>query len=380
METRFKAAAYLIPKTIMEKEGYDKFLKVVCGTLLYKLEALCSGNECLNFSKIPDELFKSIQTGYYFGLTYPLIDDLLDSPQVLDSSGKRAIRAAVINALLGKEIKQSELPNIYLVQDLKTLFSEFSNLLPREQNSELYTALQVLAIAQSIDQEHFFGEKIDHTSLVYPALLKAAYSRIIPSLLSGKISQSRENHYYATALINQWSDDIIDIKEDLESGSITTMNYRLTGVKELEKSKSPIELYFGLIYHITNQFENPDIKDLLLKRAIQAFAQLSQKTSAVEFNAILNKIGFQDHPSFKSLLLELINKTNGPNIERALFRQASTTILNHLKYDPLSSLQKDPFKKYRDLINSDLLLKISDSSEIHQHLIEAMNYSLDGSG
>src|SRR4029077_1979433 len=129
----FKAAAHLIPNEIMEKGGYDKFLKAAIGTVLHKLNVLDPDSPNFN-----NEIFKSIQAGYYFGLTYPLIDDLIDSSQFLSPGQKKSIMNTLIKVLSGEKITSASLPPIKIVYELKKLFDEFSLLFPFEHNPELY--------------------------------------------------------------------------------------------------------------------------------------------------------------------------------------------------------------------------------------------------
>lgn len=373
IEEKFKTAAELIPTEIMEKRGYDKFLKVVVGTVAHKLRALDATNQNLSQNERSDEIFKSIQAGYYFGLTYPLVDDLIDSSQFLSADEKRQVMDLIISAL-GGELSSSQFPSLAVVQELKKLFDEFSQLFPREQNPALYRSLEVLAISQARDQDRSFDNEIDFKSLIYASVLKAAFSRIVPMCLAGSVNEDLIDHLYVTALRNQWSDDFTDINEDFQTNTVTAFTYFLK--KDKCNLISPLELYFSLIYYITDQHENSEIREILIKRAIQGIGELSKQIDPSEFVCLLNKLGIREDSNIYRLILKLINSLNNINIETDVFARLSNLILKHLNYVPRVQSFEEELKSYRRLLEVDLPVRSTTLNEDNPDLILSMNFSL----
>lgn len=365
---KFKAASEIIPLDIMNDRGYDKFLKVVFGTVLYKLRH-CSKDD----PNLGNHAFEALQKGYYFGITYPLVDDIMDTSHLLSDDQKDSIMETIIHSLSRGGIEDAKLPSLAIVHELKRLFREFTLIVPQENHPEIYDVLQVLTIAQWVDQQRNLDDKHDKESLFISVLLKAAYARIVPSYLVGHINDELIDHHYATGLINQWSDDICDLLEDTKNNTATTFTSYLHTPETFPSSRKPLELYLGLIYYL---FDDPRHRELLLKRMIQALGKLASQTTESNLIEYLNKLGLEQSPRLLSLILKMIKNSEPIHYEQSVFQKASKIVLKHVGYVP----QQQSFHQYLEQQRGFLEPHLQIPNVGSQNLEEAMNYSLNGSG
>lgn len=97
MINKLRSVSSHIPKEMDAEQAQRKLIKIIIGVILHVMEEMDDTVLPVERARRLDE---AIRLGYSYGLTYPFIDDLLDS-QVLTVEEKeqysRMIRAALLS-------------------------------------------------------------------------------------------------------------------------------------------------------------------------------------------------------------------------------------------------------------------------------------------
>ena len=220
LEEKLQEAVHYIPKSIIDDGGYSKFLKIIIGMLFYKLDTI---DITLSKRILQEEFFKSLQGGYYFGLTYPLVDDVMDSNEIIDQTEKKTIVHHILHGLSSGKLFD-KLPTHPLAFILKTIFENLNRLYPFESNRDIYTSLLIFATAQTIDQNHSLDHITSYNEIIIPTIIKSAYTRLTVKRMANHMKSGVE-HTLMLALYNQMEDDLADFEKDLKNGAITSFTY-----------------------------------------------------------------------------------------------------------------------------------------------------------
>ncbi len=211
----------VIPAKSIESNGLIKLAKVFFGTLVGS--SACRGRwqvDNLNF------VVNSIRLAYSWGITYPLVDNLLDSdatPDALRSEICRTLHAVFEGSEPDPESSEETLSAE--VRQLKERLTEVVRLIPESNRARARSLLiQLLDVhrrdsmrrldndANAIDLQEVLADTVQKASLV-----RLATMEICGITTGADVVQRCEER----GLFNQYGDDLWDIYEDFEENRCT---------------------------------------------------------------------------------------------------------------------------------------------------------------
>ncbi len=96
MINKLRSVSSHIPKEMDAEQAQRKLIKIIIGVILHVMEEM---DDTVSPGERTCRLDEAIRLGYSYGLTYPFIDDLLDS-QVLTAQEKEQYSRMIRTALL----------------------------------------------------------------------------------------------------------------------------------------------------------------------------------------------------------------------------------------------------------------------------------------
>ena len=210
IQEKIKYACDIIPIQILLEGGLQKVVRVMLAHTIFALNSL---DETLNEQEIDKVIFRAIQSGFYYGLSHPLIDDISDSPYYLDDELRHKMETLINQGLSGFEIEEDSIPDNPIAHAILNIFYELKKLYPREENKFLWESFYVLYRAQLEDRKNIDGI-YDEDDVYIPIILKSAFSRIISGAFTRNISIDFVNNAFMTSLIAQLTDDFRDQEHD----------------------------------------------------------------------------------------------------------------------------------------------------------------------
>ena len=258
-----------LPEAMSAHQGLRKLLKVIAGVLMNQWQS--QGDEA--------DFEQGIRLGYYYGLTYPLIDDLQDS-RVLTAVQKLRFNQALEQSILQGEVirpesdTEPEAPSWldYVFDELAEAFS----FIRQQQTPAQFDAF--------LDQAYIFlkSQQEDSGQIWADMINKSSRSRILADALVS--NQVRLGNYQYFGLFNQLHDDLKDVDLDHQEGNITpfvALIYHNTTYQGIH----PYRLYWALLHHLIHHCyrNDPVIKKLLIKRCINSHKSLREALGEAGF-------------------------------------------------------------------------------------------------
>ncbi|MNI10644.1 Farnesyl diphosphate synthase [compost metagenome] len=382
---KLKNVSSHIPEEMDAEQAERKLIKIIVGVILHVVEEM---DEQTTSAERAHRLDEAIRIGYSYGLTYPFIDDLLDS-QVLTAPEKEQYSAMIRTALLTGNVPElSEWPGVhleiiqYVHTELKTAFEYIKSLQKPETEATFFEQSYVFFHSQDIDRNKDLA-KADYTNeeLYIPVILKSSSSRlIVRSVISASEDKGFEERTFFYGIYNQLADDFADMDDDMRDGAVTPYTYYLKYRKQRPDLINPYELYWTVISHLIHNVYHSDAKTLevMIDRAINGLKRCKERVGTEQYNEIM-EIFASGNPEFNRLIQLIVRKADDVDFFDKLLRDQINT---QLKND---RMEKEKFqttiRTVRDQIND--LLKIPRPAGIppmKESLIEAANYSLTGDG
>lgn len=202
--------------------GAGKFTKLLIGTFLGHAAAAkerCQGGH--------DTILVAARASFYWALTYPLVDDVLDGGQY-SAKDRERLEDALRSVLHADcEALPPGTPPIAIAIDRLLR-------LPGIDRARSAAAIDAVLTAHVEGAKQRLGEPAsDGDSSVHNALEKSLLVRIATSELCGfRVPWEDYRKMAAVAYFNQLGDDIWDAAEDVEHGNITPVTSWLTGFRE----------------------------------------------------------------------------------------------------------------------------------------------------
>jgi hypothetical protein len=158
---KIRTVSAQLPVGMEKDQAQRKLIKIIVGVLMHQMEALKASNA-------PEEragkLDQAIRLGYAYGLTYPFIDDLLDS-EVLSDQEKRQyaelIRSTLVTGTVPKlgEWQGSNRELIeYIHQELRDAYEYIKGHQPPEALQAFFDESYVFFNAQELDRNKSIGQ------------------------------------------------------------------------------------------------------------------------------------------------------------------------------------------------------------------------------
>jgi len=260
---KIREATEIIPQDILRKGGIGKVFRVIAGVLLYAITDLESDTpveEAINRTRL------ALQSGYYFGLLHPLVDDVLDSGNHLSQDDKKEVLRLMDYWIGGDFNMPNSLEHHKSVCALKQTLMELFELFPPEKRNEYIKLSYFLHFSQMQDLQKVPGCDYSLGDIYVPVLLKAACTRLISCWFSGtRLTQALSDEILETGLVLQLMDDFRDILIDLDEKSFTPFTHYF--LCKSEKPVNPWMIYLHAIALFIERSPNrPVSRRALLRR------------------------------------------------------------------------------------------------------------------
>ncbi len=382
---KLKNVAAYIPEGMQADQAQRKLIKIIGGVVLHVADELEDG---LPQAERARRLDQAIRLGYSYGLTYPFIDDLLDS-EVLTAQEKDRYSRMLHNALMTGTVPalgEWTGPNRKLIQfihaelreayeyikshqlpDTQRAFFEHSNLLYRSQEEDR---------VKDLDYAHYTNEE-----LYIPIILKSAASRlIVRSVIGAPADDGFDARTFHYGIYNQLADDYADLYDDLASGAVTPYTYYLRHRGQRPDLINPFELYWTVIAHLIRDVYAGDAtaREVILDRAINGLRRSRAKLGAAKYKQLMNLFA-SGIPAFNRLVQQMVRKAHDVDFLDKLLRDQMVNVLRQDRQDQADF--HGMVAAVRDRINRSLpLVKHCELQSVEEPLIDAANYSLAGDG
>ncbi|WP_223066136.1 polyprenyl synthetase family protein [Paenibacillus caui] len=373
------------PKEMDAEQSERKLIKIIVGVVLHVIEEMEGG---ISPSERVRRLDEAIRLGYSYGLTYPFIDDLLDS-QVLTAEEKEQYSRIIRDVLLSGEVPElsewagnkTELIQ-FVHAELRDAFEYMKSVQRPETRTRFFEQSYVFFHSQHTDRiKDLSNANYTNEELYIPIILKSSSSRlIVRSVISAPVDDGFEQRTFYYGIYNQLADDFADMFDDMRDGTVTPYTYYLKYHNQRLDLINPFELYWTVISHLIHNVYHSDAKscEVILDRAINGLKRCEKRIGSEKYNEIM-EIFASGTPEFNRLVQNMVRKAEDVDFFDKLLRdQINTNLKNDRK-------EKENFqstiKTVRDQINH--LLEIPKNNGIPQvkaSLIDAANYSLQGDG
>ncbi|MBW4080889.1 polyprenyl synthetase family protein [Paenibacillus sp. S150] len=380
---KLRSVAANIPEGMNAEHAQRKLIKIIAGVVLHVMEEMGDGVPPAERSVRLDE---AIRLGYSYGLTYPFIDDLLDS-QVLNFQEKEQYSGMIRTALLtgtAPELGEWQGDNRRLIHYIHSELSEAFEYIKEHQEPDtrqtFFGQSYIFFQAQDIDRIKVLS-RADYTNeeLYLPVILKSSSSRLIArSIISAPEDEGFEQRTFFFGIYNQLADDFADMADDMKDGAVTPYTYYLQHRDQRPDLINPFELYWAVIFHlIHNVYDaSPKAREVMLDRAVNGLKRYRERAGADKYNEAM-KIFASGNPEFNLLIQTMVRKAGDVDFFDKLLRDR---MIFQLKND---AKEKEDFfntlKNVRAQINSQLkFIKPQGIPAMKEQLIDAANYSLEG--
>lgn len=382
---KLKNVSSHIPKEMNAEQSQRKLIKIIVGVVLHVIEEMDDETAPAERARRLDE---AIRLGFSYGLTYPFIDDLLDS-QVLTAHEKeqysRMIRTALLTGFV-PEISGWAGNNMDFIQyvhsELRDAFEYIKGLQRPETQKTFFEQSYVFFHSQDMDRaKDLSNANYTNEELYIPIILKSSSSRlIVRSVISAPKDEGFDDRTFFYGIYNQLADDFADIFDDRRDGAVTPYTYYLKYHKQRSDLINPYELYWTVISNLIHNVYQSDIKtrEVILDRAINGLKRCKERLGNEKYNEIM-EIFASGNPEFHRLIGQMVRKAEDVDFFDKLLRDQMNTFLKNDQREKEDF--QDTIKTVRDQINNLLQIpKNTGSPPMKEPLIDSANYSLEGDG
>ncbi|MDW0116525.1 polyprenyl synthetase family protein [Sporosarcina thermotolerans] len=382
---KLKTVSSNLPEGMNREEAKRKLIKIIAGVVIHQIEEM---GDHLSPEERVGKLDEAIRLGYSYGLTYPFIDDLLDSEVLTDAEKKqysRLIRSTLITGSV-PDLKSWDGTNRELIQyihsELREAFTYIQSQLERKGKEDFFEQSFVFFHSQEVDREKDLSNaNYTNEELYIPVILKSASSRLIArSVLTVKEDKEFDNRTFFYGIYNQLADDFADMFDDIEAGAVTPYTYYLKYHRVRQDLINPFELYWTVIFNLIHNVYHSDTKtrNVMLSRALNGQKRFKEKVGDKKYKELMG-IFATGNPKFDGLIQKMVRKSNDVDFLDKLVRDQ---IIANFKNE---SKEREDFvnmaKTVRNQINTILHIpKNGIASSMDESIIDAANYSLLGDG
>ncbi|PZT53014.1 polyprenyl synthetase family protein [Paenibacillus silvae] len=382
---KLKHVAANIPEELDAAQAQRKLIKIILGVVLHVYDEL---TEQTPREERIERLDAAIRLGYSYGLTYPFVDDLLDS-QALNAQQKEQYSAMIQKALLTgvvPDLEEWEGPQLevirYVHAELREAFEYIRSYQRAEMQQTFFEQSYVFFHSQEIDR----GKKISNAhytneELYIPIIIKSSSSRlIVRSVLSASEDEGFDLRTFHYGIYNQLADDFADMFDDLQAGAVTPYTYYLKYRDLRPDLINPYELYWAVISYLIHDVykSNPKAREVILDRAINGLKRSRVRLGQAKYDEVMG-IFAAGQPELNQIVQQMVRKADDVDFLDKLLRDEVVQQLSRDKQ------QKETFQHtiqtVRERINVELQIsKSAEGPDMKTALIDAANYSLQGDG
>ncbi|WP_455661671.1 polyprenyl synthetase family protein [Pradoshia sp.] len=375
-----------IPDELDAEQAQRKLIKIIAGVLMHAYDEM--GDEQKGVARAA-KLDEAIRLGYAYGLTYPFVDDLLDS-SYLTSAEKEQYSSMIRSALLSREIpalgewaEDKKKLITYIHAELSEAFAFIKSHQTPEALNVFFSESYVFFHAQELDRNKVMNQ-LDYTNeeLYVPVILKSASSRlIIRSVIGAEEDTGFEERTFFYGIYNQLADDFTDLFDDLQAGAVTPYTYYWTHHKERADLVNPFELYFAVIANLIHRvYSSSELaREVILDRAINGLKRNKARFGPEKYKEVMGVFA-AGMPEFNRLIQKLVKKAEDVDFFDKLLRDH---MLDHLRKDrqgrdaftTLANELREEMQGFLPL-DEEILQELPEERTLH----EAANYSLMAGG
>ncbi|HEO8420821.1 TPA: polyprenyl synthetase family protein [Yersinia enterocolitica] len=381
---KLKQVTSQIPKGMSVEHAQRKILKILAGVLMHELEDR-RGIE-LSEQDRQTRLEKAMKLGFYYGLTYPLIDDLLDA-KILSIEEEKQYTTLIRTTLetgivpeLGRWHGENKELIAFIHSELKEAF-EYMRLQHDSMTWELFLSQSYIFFhSQEVDREKKLTNSTYSNEEIYiPVILKSSASRqIVRSLMNAPKDEGYDKRTFYYGIYNQLADDLADMFDDKKDGAVTPYTYYLTYHQTRKDLINPFEMYWAVISYLIHEVYQSDSKtqEVILDRAINGLKRLKEKLGEQKYSDLM-RILTKGITPFNRILQQMVEKADDVDFFDKLLRDHMITTLKE------NRREQEEFSEMIQAIRSpiDKMLPITENALLEKDIVtEAANYSLAGTG
>ncbi|RDW15528.1 geranyl transferase [Oceanobacillus chungangensis] len=382
---KLKTVTANIPEEMDAEEAQRKLIKIIAGLVMQEVEEMGDGVSSEEKSR---RLERAIRLGYAYGLTYPFIDDLLDSNVLSEQEREQyseLIRVSLVTGdvpALGEWTGKNKGLMLYIHSELKAAFEYIKENQPEAEWKAFLEQAYVFFKSQEVDRiKDLKNENYTNEELYIPVILKSSASRlIVRSIISAPEDEGIDNRTFYYGIYNQLADDFADMVDDREGGRVTPYTYYLEHHRERLDLINPFELYWTVIANLIHQVydSDPKTREVILNRAINGLKRFKEKKGKQGYSEVM-ELFFSGSPAFNRTVQDIVRDATDVDFFDKLLRDH---MISNLRQE---RKEKEEFtevtREMRLEIND--FLPISNSEAVtlkNVPIIDAANYSLNSSG
>ncbi|MGD6844926.1 polyprenyl synthetase family protein [Bacillus infantis] len=372
-----------IPEGMNAAHAQRKLIKIIAGVLMHENDGMEEGIEGEERKR---RLERAIRLGYSYGLTYPFIDDLLDS-RVLTEEEKKQYSELIRTTLttgsvppLGRWQRAIHPFISYVHSELREAFHYIKAQQTPETLASFLEQAYVFFQSQEVDrQKDLNNSSYTNEELYIPVILKSSSSRlIVRSVLNSVKDAGFDSRTFYYGIYNQLADDFADLYADLEDGAVTPYTYYLTHHRTRQDLLNPFELYWTVIAHLIHDVygSDPKASEVILDRAINGLKRSRQRLGKEKYMEVMVLFA-PGSPAFSRLIQQMAAKSADVDFFDKLLRDH---MLDSLKRE---RQERDKFRGRVEEVQQKIneVLPIEDKDLVMEEPVrEAANYSLAAGG
>ena len=374
-----------IPEGMNAEHAQRKLIKITIGVVLHAIEEMGADRLPAERSRMIDE---AIRLGYSYGLTYPFIDDLLDSKALTPqekSDYARIIREALRTGTVPEwsgEAGTNSAAMRFISAELREAFEYIKRSQRPERRRGFFEQTYIFFHAQESDRAKDLAHAgYTNEELYVPIIVKSAYSRLVArSVVNAPQDAGFEERTFYYGLYNQLADDFADLFEDLKDGAVTPFTYYWTYRDRRPDLLNPFELYWTVILHLIHHVFRSDAKtrEVILSRAINGLKRYRARVGEPSYRRVIDTFAFGG-AAFGRLLHRFVRKADDVDFLDKLLRDQ--WIANLVRERKVKEHFFETIRTAREQVNSTLqIVKPDGAPPMKGTLIDAANYSLAGDG
>ncbi|MDQ0230334.1 polyprenyl synthetase family protein [Metabacillus malikii] len=381
---KMKFVSSHLPDGLDAEQAQRKLIKIIAGVVMQEIEEM---DNDVSSTERKKRLEKAIRLGYCYGLTYPFVDDLLDS-KVLSNSEKRQYSNLIRTTLLTGTVPRLKWSGdhieliTFIHAELKDAFEYIKANQRDETSTTFFEQSYVFFQSQEVDRNKSLSNPNYSNEEIYiPVILKSASSRlIVRSVISAPKDMGFDNRTFYYGIYNQLADDFADMFDDLENGAVTPYTYYLRYHNQRNDLINPFELYWTVIYNLIHNVYRSDRKvcELILDRAINGLKRFKERTGDEKYKEVMN-LFTSEISEFNNLIQHVVRKAENVDFFDKLLRDHILTTLRTDRKEQDDFF--DTVKEVRQHVNEILpMTKEKKLTLLEDPIVDAANYSLEGSG
>lgn len=387
---KLKTVNARLPEELNPVHAQRKLIKIIAGVLLHVMDELDDLEEKLPRTERSNRLDHAIRLGYYYGLTYPFIDDILDSTLITEEEKERysnIIRSALLTGTV-PDLGEWSGQQVDLMTYIHAELSEAFLYIQKHQSpgtrhiffeqSYVFFESQDRDRRKKLDDPHYTNEQ-----LYLSVILKSASSRLIArSVLSAPLDEGFDDRTFYYGIYNQLADDFADMFDDLKNGAVTPYTYFLKYHQQRNDIVNPFEMYLAVIFHLIHHVYHSDFKtrEVILNRVINGLKRARVRLGDQKYKEIMD-LFTKRISKFNVMLQHLVRTASDVDFFDKLLRDE---MLNSIKSDRVQQEEFWSFsREVKERLNKELPLTEASTGKENgdsTSLVSAANYSLTGDG